>query len=41
VSWENLPEARRQLDREAIRGIPEVVAAAGMVVVRGRAVDDG
>jgi len=41
VSWEDLPEARRQLDREAIRAIPEVVAAAGMVVVRGRAEHHG
>ena len=34
VGWEDLGEARRELDREAVRAIPDVLAAAGMGIER-------
>ena len=34
VGWEDLDEARRELDREAVRAIPDVLAAAGMAIER-------
>ena len=34
VGWEDLGEARRELDREAVRAIPDVLAAAGMAIER-------
>jgi hypothetical protein len=34
VGWEDLAEARRELDREAVRAIPDVLAAAGMAIGR-------
>lgn len=35
VSWEELPENVREWDREAVRGIPELVASAGLGIRRG------
>ncbi len=32
--WEQLPEARRELDREAVRAIPDVLAVAGLTLAR-------
>ena len=40
VSWEELPEPRRELDREAVRAIPTVLAAAGLAVSRVADRDD-
>ncbi len=37
VPWDQLAEDRRELDREAVRAIPTVVAAAGLGVSRHRA----
>jgi hypothetical protein len=34
VGWDDLPDDRRELDREAVRAIPAVLAAAGMGVDR-------
>ncbi|MFL6206159.1 MAG: RyR domain-containing protein [Acidimicrobiales bacterium] len=34
VGWDDLDEPRRELDREAVRAIPEVLAAAGMAIGR-------
>ena len=34
VGWGDLDEARRELDREAVRAIPDVLAAAGMAIER-------
>ena len=34
VAWDDLGDDRRELDREAVRAIPEVLAAAGLVIAR-------
>ena len=34
VAWGDLGEDRRELDREAVRAIPDVLAAAGMAIAR-------
>jgi hypothetical protein len=34
VGWEDLGEARREIDREAVRAIPDVLIAAGMAIER-------
>jgi hypothetical protein len=34
VGWDDLGEARRELDREAVRAIPDVLTAAGMAIER-------
>jgi voltage-gated potassium channel Kch len=33
-SWEELPEAEREKDRDAVRGLPQILAAAGFAIVR-------
>ena len=32
VAWDELGEDRRELDREAVRAVPDVLAAAGMAI---------
>ena len=36
VSWQELPDGIRKYDREAVRAIPEILAKAGLEVVRRR-----
>ncbi len=36
VPWEDLDESARDKDRDAVRNIPAVLAAAGLRVVRGK-----
>lgn len=36
IDWDQLPEAEREKDREAVRGIPALLAAAGYSVRRTR-----
>lgn len=37
IKWEKLPELEREKDRDAVRRIPDVLAGAGLSVVRGPA----
>jgi hypothetical protein len=37
VPWPDLPEDRRQIDRDHVRAIPELLAAVGLRIVRKRA----
>lgn len=41
VSWDELPEYERDKDRDAVRHIPDVLAAAGLRIVRRHAGDHG
>jgi RyR domain len=36
VSWDELPESEKDKDRDAVRNIPAVLAAAGLRVIRER-----
>ena len=36
VSWDELPESEKDKDRDAVRNIPVVLAAAGLRVIRKR-----
>lgn len=41
VPWEELPEDVRELDRNAVRAIPDVLAGAGLGVVRVQQAEGG
>ncbi len=34
VSWEKLPEAEKEKDRDMVRGIPEILARAGYAIIK-------
>jgi hypothetical protein len=34
ISWDKLPEEKKEKDRDLVRGIPEILARAGYAIVK-------